>query len=581
MMQRVDFYGLSRAVQDRFIGCARGESQPTALLSAEAEMSRDLPIFASVVTGGLVGIVLLLHWGFGDLDSSVAIQPRAVVILYLVAIFAVLLGGLRLAQRWREASVLPFRAGVYLFPSGVIDARDHQLRIFSMTSLVESGPNDRAFRLTFADGTAFALPVRDRKHAEQVDAALRQGKEALLEAIEAEDKKRLGLLDPLQDIGLVNPFGPNSIAPKMPVWVRQTWVMVALGALVLAPLLWSVRNWASDKIMLRAANRAHTADAYRAYIAAGGRDPEVKPVLLARAELAEATRQGSAEAIEKYMAEHPDSRIGEEATAALRQALLAELDRLRKMGSLLALTDFAKRHPQKIIESELREATHATYQAALAQYRKESGVKDPAARAFIEELLAAAEKRGPKVVLRFRRQSPRSMELVDRRVRLNPRSAGPVQLPSQYFDDAHAEPREAAAAKTIIERFSSAFPADLLAFELGPSLGAAMAQEGPVADAPTMLIEHVAEPSGALYFSARPKGVFAGIDFVFDVTWLLPGSSRSHTFHTSLWRRPRPMAALGAEKLEETVYESMAESAFDQFSHRYLAVFFPNQESGK
>ena len=173
------------------------------------------------------------------------------------------------------------------------------------------------------------------------------------------------------------------------------------------------------------------------------------------------------------------------------------------------------------------------------------------------------------------------MELVDRRVRLNPRSTGPAQLPSQYFDDAHADPREAAAAKTIIERFSSAFPIDLLALELGPSLGEAMAQDAPVADAPTMLIEHVAEPSGALYFSARPKGVFAGIDFVFDVTWLIPGSARSHSFHTSLWRRPRPMAALGSEKLEDAVYESMAESAFDQFTHKYLAVFFPNQESGK
>jgi hypothetical protein len=173
------------------------------------------------------------------------------------------------------------------------------------------------------------------------------------------------------------------------------------------------------------------------------------------------------------------------------------------------------------------------------------------------------------------------MEMVDRRVRLNPHNTGPAQLPSQYFDDAHAEPREQAAAKTIIERFSSAFPTDLLALELGPSLGEAMAQEGPAADAPTMLIEHVAEPSGALYFSARPKGVFAGIDFAFDVTWLVPGAAKPYTFHISLWRRPRPMAARGTEELEATVYGSMAESAFDQFTHKYLAVFFPNQESGK
>lgn len=578
-MQRVDFFQLSRPVQDRFIDCARGEGQPAALLCTDAEMSRDLPVFVALATGGMLGLVILLRWGFAELGSQVAIQPSTVIALYAIVLAVGLAGALRVVQRLREASILPFPAGVYLFPSAVIDARRSVLRVFSVTTLIESAPKERSFSLTFADGTAFVLPVRNPGHAERIDAELRKGREALTEAIAAEDKKKLGQLDPLQDIGMTNPFAPKtSIAPRSSLLVRRTWELAVLGAVVLAPLFWLVRNRMSDQAMFRRANRDGTAEAYRAYLASGGKNEQVKPVLLPRAELGEAVRQGSVDAVEKYMAEHPGNRINGEVSSALRRAMLTELESAKKTGTVSALSEFARRHPNHLVDDEWREAVHAVYEAAWTNYTRRSGVKDPAALGFMQELLAFAEKSGPRVLIRFRRRSTHSMDVADRRVRKNHHYMGPQSLPSRYFDDEHARPREATAAQAVIDRFAATFPTDVLAVEKGPPLIEPDAPLAP-AGAPTMFIDHSAEASGALYTSTKPKGVFAGIGFGFEVNWLIPGVAKPYQLRTSVWRPPRPRAPKGApDPVEGAVYEAMAEGAFSRFTRRYLAPFFPNAE---
>jgi hypothetical protein len=578
-MQRVDFFQLSRPVQDRFIGCARGESQPAALLYADADTPRDLPVFAAIATGGMLALAVLLRWGFGDSASPVAIQPPVVIALYALAFAACFAGGLRVVQRLREGSALPFRAGVYLFPSAVIDARRAELRIFSVTTLVESGQKNRTFAMTFADGTAFALPVRDPVHAEQIDAALRKGREALTEAIAAEDKKRLGQLDPLQDIGMANPFAPKtSMVPRSSVWVRRTIEMAILSAILVAPLFWFARNRASDFSMFRRANRDRSAEAFRAYLAAGGRDSEVRATLLPRAELSEAVHQGSVDAIEKYKADHPDTRIGPDVTSALRQAMLAELEQAKKPGTVTALTEFATRHPNHLVDSEWGEAVHDVYQRAFANYTKRSGVRDAAVLGFMQDLLSFAEKSGPKVAIRFRGKSTRAMEGIDRKVKKNHHYTGPDALPSQYFDDDHERPREKAAAQVLIDHFAAVFPADVLSFEVGPPLNDPAAPLA-AAGAPTMFIEHSAEPSGALYFSPKPRGVFAGVSFAFELTWLIPGVAKPFQLHAASWRPPRPKAAKGApDPVEGAVYDAMAEGAFAQLTRKCVAIFFPSAD---
>jgi hypothetical protein len=242
------------------------------------------------------------------------------------------------------------------------------------------------------------------------------------------------------------------------------------------------------------------------------------------------------------------------------------------------LNDFAKRHPNNMVDAELKQAVHAVYLAALARYKKESGVRDGNALAFVERLLAYVEKNGPKVEVRFRRKNTRSMEIADTQIKKSPFFMGTTSIPSQYFDDAHARPREAIAAKTIVNRFSAAFPADILSFEVGSPV---TDTEGPLPPNkyPTMYVEHSAEMSGASYLSANPRGVFVGLGMLFEVSFRLPDDSKPHKYRLSAWRPPDTTISKGDfPTFEAAVYETMATEGFAQFSQRYLSTFFPRAE---
>src|SRR5206468_357661 len=115
----------------------------------------------------------------------------------------------------------------------------------------------------------------------------------------------------------------------------------------------------------------------------------------------------------------------------------------------------------------------------------------------------------------------RSMDIADTQIKKSPFFMGTTSIPSQYFDDAHARPREAAAAKAIVARFASAFPPDILALDLGAPVPE---NEGPLPPnkIPTMFVEHSAEMSGASYLSANPRGVFVGLGMLFEVSFRFP-----------------------------------------------------------
>ncbi|HKQ70835.1 MAG TPA: hypothetical protein VJT73_15920, partial [Polyangiaceae bacterium] len=317
---------------------------------------------------------------------------------------------------------------------------------------------------------------------------------------------------------------------------------------------------------------------YRSYLSRGGRAADVGDRLLPRAELAVAVKLGNVEAIEKYVAEHPNSHIKDEVSAALRQAMLVELEAKKRAGTVSALSEFSKKHPNNLVDPELRQAVHAVYQGAFATYKKESGVKDPAVVQFVEKLLAFAERAGPKVVVRFRRKASKSIDLADTQVKKSPYFMGAASLPSLYFDDAHARPRETNTAKTISDRFGNAFPADIVSFELGAPLTDSEAPL-PVPTLPTLFIEHTAEVSGASYLSANPRGVFVGLGLLFEVTFRLPDETKPLKFRLSAWRPPDTTLPRADNTWEGAVYEAMATEGYAHFAQRYLATFFLKREA--
>ena len=86
-------------------------------------------VVAVVAAGALLLVAALWSGGFGDVDSRLALHPGWVAAAYAVlGVVAAISIFNALASRARDKA-LPFRAGIYLFPVCVIDAREHVLRL--------------------------------------------------------------------------------------------------------------------------------------------------------------------------------------------------------------------------------------------------------------------------------------------------------------------------------------------------------------------------------------------------------------------------------------------------------------------
>jgi len=576
-MEEVDFYKLARPVQERFIGSVNGSGLPTPILEVRGG-PREPRVWLGLGGASLLALIVVVRLGYGDPTSAIGLQPIPMVALYFVILTGVVAGVMRALALRHTTRSLPYQPGVYAFPIGVIDARRHKLRIYRIAELASVDGPDAAhgFRLAFQGGASFAFHAKDAAHAEQASRQLSASRGQLAEASGARDSvrpKALAALDPLQ--GVANPLRPSTpIVQRTPVWVAQVWgVSVAAG--VLSGLaVWGVRNLLSDEKMFARAKEAADVDVLRAYLAHGRRHAdEVSKVLLPRAELRAAEEAGTVEAILAYIKAHPASKIGNEVGASLRKALLVQLEKAKQPGTLTALQDFAKKYPDHHLDAELAAAKHAVYVAALEKYKDVA--PDKAAQAFVERLLAIAEKSGPRADVRFHRKEARSMDTADKNVQKNRYYMGVISTPSRYFDAAHDAPREADMAKQIIARFAEAFPADLLALQVGEAVADPAAPLPPVT-VPTLFIEHTTEWGGIVITSDAPRGVWAGIGVVGEASFRLPDDTKPMRYKFAGWRRP-DMSIVRADptaRPEDKVYDTQERDAFDVFAKKALAVFF-------
>jgi hypothetical protein len=538
-------------------------------------MPREVFVGIAIGVAGLVGLVVLFELGLGDLTSDFALHPVPAIGAYVVAVATIALGALRILARLRADWALPFTPGIYLFPSGVIDARRHILRVFTLSRLVKPMVEEGSLTLAFPEGESFTFAISQKGHTEEIRSVIEGAQDALEKAQASGDKHSLGVLDPLVDVGVANPFAPKTaLKRQVPLWARQVWLSALMIGVVVAPGIWFARNLVSDAAMLSRAHLQRNVEGYKAYLARGGRRQDVADTLLPRAELVQAVKEGTVDAVEKYIVTHPNSKIQGEVSAALRQTMLVELDTTKRAGTVSALNDFAKRHPNNLVDAELKQAIHAVYVAALARYKRESGMKDPAVLAFVERLLGFAEKAGPKAEVRFRRKVAKSAEIADNQVKKSPFFMGTPSLPSQYFDDAHSRPREAASGKALMARFAAAFAPDVLSLELGAPITDPDAPL-PATTVPTLFVEHTAELSGASYLNANPRGVFVGAGMTFETTFRVPDDTKPYKFKQTVWRPPDVTLSKGdAETWETAVYEAMATEGFNQFTQKLLVSLF-------
>lgn len=575
---RVDFYRLPRPVQDRFAAATRRTAPPAPLLFRPAPRG---PVWALLGSSGALALLalLVLSVGWGSVGSRVALHGPVMVGLDVALFAGAAYGVLHAMARLRALEALPFRAGTYVFPGCVVEAMGPVLRVWpaAEAEAIERAPGGAAgLALRMRGGESVVVAAASVEEGERAERALAAARPALLKAVAEGDAHTLANLDPLHDSALSNPIGPTEpMAYAVPAWTRVDWGIALVIGAALGLVVAEARNALSDEAMFARVVAAGDAQSLEAYLAQRGRHaPEVRDVLLPRVELAAAEASGSVAAVRDFARAHPGSKIQVEIDAALRRRMLVELDKARKVGTVAALDAFAQSYPDSGVGPELRAARHALYAQALETYRAKAS-EDPAASAFVERLLAFAEKSGKAACeVRFRQQPSQTFDDAEQAMKKNPRYPGPDALPSHYFTTDALRAREQRVAQELVARFSAAFPADVLALRAGAPLdpGAALPS-----DVPTLVVTYAPEWSHANTISTRPPTLFAGVNISFEATFVLPEGAPL-TVRTKAWRGAElwKMKADGMtrEDFEQKVYDAMIDGAFDQLSKKLDDTFF-------
>ena len=572
-MQKFQFFSLPRPIQERFIESTAGNGAPKPLLYQAPP--RNPWLLCLLVTSCLAVLICgaFGYVGFGRLDHRWAVNPFWTIAVYggLLCVATVTL--VAAIRNWNHATNVPFRRGVYVFPIGVIDARSAMLQLYPVQKLDELTTRGTRLKMRFSDGTAFEFRDVDPQRGGKIKVTLLDVQQQLSGASDELSSRELGLLDPLFDTGYKNPFSPHeSMLPARIFWNRHWFALAVVAGAAAGFGLWHLRNLRSVEWMYLRARSLDTPVAYRAYLARGGTNVDVRDRFLPKAELREAQAAGSVEAIERYLDAHPQSKIAGDIEEALRAALLLELDRAKATGKFAALRAFRKTDPRiSLIKPELDAACKDQYRAALVRFKGLAKDSAELSSAF-ERLLTYAEQHGPTVEIRFRRRTPPSVQKADAEVQKSPYCNDPSVAPAQYFNAEHFAPREAKAAAALSERFAEAFSTDILSFE--PA--AAIDDDGsPVVavSLPTLVITHRTELS-APFTSRKPPGVFVGVGLVFKADLLIPGESPPRAFEYSMWSPPNLKKIEAEGWAPADFYEAMAEEGFSQFVKRYLASIF-------
>ncbi len=572
MAEPVDFYKLTRVVQDRFVQSAGSAFAPRPLAFRPGGPPSTY-LWVALTAACVVLLLALWTIGFGDLGSSAAIHGVFVVLAYVLVVFGAAYGVVSfLAHKGRERR-FPYRVGVYVFPLCVVDARTKRLLVHPIGDVSSIEQRGDAVHLTVA-GDALVLPS-----APGAARAILEAKAEAPGVLERGDPNEIIELDPLHNPRFSSPVGPqDSYRETTPGWARLTWAIPLALAVVLGPATWAIRNSISDGRMYARAEAANDVDSYTAYLVRGyRRADEVRSTRLPRAELQIAIAAGTPDALLAFREEHPRSNIGDEVDIALRSAMLAELERAKAKQTKAALDEFARKYPTHGIGPELSAAVHAVYARALDAYKAKAAPasgKERSVLPTIERLFAYAEKEGGKVEIRFRRRPLRSLHQADDFIAKTPSYTGEISHPSRHFDAKKQGRREEALTKDLAEAFRGIAP-ELLVFTKGEEVG-----DAKTFSIPTLLITHGPDWSTHSYESENPRGTYVGLYFIYEVELVVPGDPEPFKWAPPQLFRHAALSVLRENEQgnEDKVYEEMNRTATQIFQGKLLGLFFADSK---
>jgi hypothetical protein len=572
-MQRIDFFQLERPIQERFVASARGAAPPAPLASFREPVPRSVVLWAAISVFSMVGLVLFGAIGYGELDSGFALQPGWVMSVYAALGVLAVFAGFRAAALHLHVQSLPYAPAVYLFPSGLVDTRGTNFVVRPLADLRRVKVGSQSLVASFADGSSYRFKISDRARGQEIEELLGRYGARLSPDSAPISAREIAAWDPLKDNGFSNPFSPSEKMKQPKLRFR---VIAPLVAIASGPLLgfgaYALRNYLAEDALYRSARGADNGDAYRAYVARGGKRSEIEQILLPRSELAQVVEKGELAAIEAYALPREKSAIWPEIERALQRALLTELENVKKQGSRARLRDFQSKYGKHAVIAPAIERAVSEHRArALSKFAAEA---KPSAEVldFFRRLLVYADTHGPKVELRYQRKLADSVARTENQLRKSVFFGGEPSLPAQYFDAKRSVQREAELSKLLIGQFARAFPSDLLSLEPA-ALFEDAGEELPKVTVPTLLVTHRTEMSGA-YLSTQPRAAYTGIGVLFRVSLQIPDDATPHVYKSSSWYAPALREIRNGASFE-SIYEEMATKAFTKVWKRYLAELFP------
>jgi hypothetical protein len=565
-MKRVDFFTLQRPIQERFVASAKGQGAPAPLMIAPPR-----PAYAAILWG-LASFALVISWafavsvGYGVLESPFALQPEWMLAVHAGLLMAATACGFRARAVLQKSTRLPFPPGIYLFPIGVIDAQASPFGVHTWDELKNMQFSSSGATLSFAGGR-FDFKAKAGTPISEIERRLNEYRAQLTSG--PREERDLVLFDPLMDNGYRNPFSPRESMMPPP---RARLPVAALVGILVAGLCGAgsffVRNSYGATALLTKARTANSVEGYKAYLARGGAETEVRDLLLPRAELRDAMEDKSVEAIERFIATHPNTQIKTEVDNALRIALLSALETAKAKKSLTALREFEKQHAKhQALIPELGIAKRNLLTQVLIDFRDQSK-PDRELFDFVKRLIAYADAHGGKVVIRFHQLESRTLEKNEKMLAQSAYFGGSRTLPSRFLLGETVRKAEAKAGKALAEKLGALFPADLLSFSVGPPVEGA-AEGPPKFSAPTLLIQYRIETSGA-FVSKKPRAVFTGVGLIADSYFSLPDAGPAIETKHRAWHAPETRLIDAGELAPESAYDQMLDEAFQRFNEKYF-----------
>lgn len=202
-VRELAFDRLPAVVRDRLAtSLANGGAPEPLLVDASWRKPPSARRWRLVAAAAAVAEVVLWFKGFGDVQSSLALQPLAFAAAHGAAIFTLLFSLLRASRIARGQSGAPFPEGRYLFPLDLVEVSGPRLRLTDLHTLrrVEARPGKRGPSVVLVFADAHEITFEAQPNAEPLALRVWAAAHAAAALILPDDQPRMERLDPFFEL---------------------------------------------------------------------------------------------------------------------------------------------------------------------------------------------------------------------------------------------------------------------------------------------------------------------------------------------------------------------------------------------